>query len=378
MTDVKLGANLWSQASDWPAFLEAGRQAERLGFDHLWTWDHVLAIFGEPSQPIFEGYTALAALAQATERIGLGLFVGANTFRNPALAAKSVLTIDHISGGRAMMGLGGAWFELEHRAFGFDFGSGFGQRLDWLAEAVPAVRSLLDSDEVTSPPGGRYAFDHLRLTPGPAQARIPLVIGGSGERKTLRIVAEHADIWNAFGLPEELVHKDEVLRRHCDDVGRNPDEIERSVGCKVTIRSTEAEAERVRRALLEHNRTPLASVADDHTFWTGTPEQVAETMTAYRRIGFSTFIVELPAPYRPRDDGVPGHDGEADGRVSAGRLTGRLCSAKRRYFGRRDTRWIEADVPPKPASSSRSPSAASSAWRVRASASPKSSGGSSR
>ena len=297
MADVKLGANLWSQASDWPAFLEAGRQAERLGFDHLWTWDHVLAIFGDPSQPIFEGYTALAALAQATDRIGLGLFVGANTFRNPALAAKSVLTIDHISGGRAMMGLGGAWFELEHRAFGFDFGSGFGQRLDWLAEAVPAVRGLLDGDEVTSPPGGRYAFDHLRLAPGSAQDRIPLVIGGSGERKTLRIVAEHADIWNAFGLPEELVHKDEVLRRHCEDVGRNPDEIERSVGCKVTIRSTEAEAERVRRALLEHNRTPLASVADDHTFWTGTPEQVAETMTAYRRIGFSTFIVELPAPF---------------------------------------------------------------------------------
>jgi alkanesulfonate monooxygenase SsuD/methylene tetrahydromethanopterin reductase-like flavin-dependent oxidoreductase (luciferase family) len=295
--DVKLGANLWSQASDWPAFLEAGRQAERLGFDHLWTWDHVLAIFGDPSQPIFEGYTALAALAQATERIGLGLFVGANTFRNPALAAKSVLTIDHISRGRAMMGLGGAWFELEHRAFGFDFGKGFGQRLDWLAEAVPAVRGLLDGDEVTSSPGGRYAFDHLRLAPGPAQDRIPLVIGGSGERKTLRIVAEHADIWNAFGLPEELVHKDEVLRRHCDDVGRNPDEIERSVGCKVTIRSTEAEAERVRRALLEHNRTPLAAVADDHTFWTGTPEQVAETMTTYRRIGFSTFIVELPAPF---------------------------------------------------------------------------------
>ena len=295
--DVKLGANLWSQASDWPAFLEAGRQAERLGFDHLWTWDHVLAIFGDPSQPIFEGYTALAALAQATERIGLGLFVGANTFRNPALAAKSVLTIDHISGGRAMMGLGGAWFELEHRAFGFDFGSGFGQRLDWLAEAVPAVRRLLDGDEVTSPTGGRYAFDHLRLAPGPAQERVPLVIGGSGERKTLRIVAEHADIWNAFGLPEELVHKDEVLRRHCDDVGRNPDEIERSVGCKVTIRSTEGEAERVRRTLLDHNRTPLAAVADDHTFWTGTPEQVAETMTAYRRIGFSTFIVELPAPF---------------------------------------------------------------------------------
>jgi len=162
MTDVKLGINLWSQASDWPAFLAAGQKAETLGFDHLWTWDHILAIFGDPDQPIFEGYTALAALAQATERVRLGLFVGANTFRNPGLAAKSLTTIDHISGGRAIMGLGGAWFEREHDAFGLDFGSGFGQRLDWLAEAVPAVRTLLDGGEVTSPAGGRYSFDRPR------------------------------------------------------------------------------------------------------------------------------------------------------------------------------------------------------------------------
>ena len=136
MGDIRLGMNLWSQASDWPSFLAAGQAADRLGYDHLWTWDHLLPIFGELDQPIVEGYTALAALAQATERIRLGLFVGANTFRNPGLAVKSLVTIDHISGGRAMFGLGGAWFEDEHRAFGIDFGSGFGQRLDWLAEAV--------------------------------------------------------------------------------------------------------------------------------------------------------------------------------------------------------------------------------------------------
>ena len=98
MTDLRLGINLWSQASDWPAFLDAGRRAEALGYDHVWTWDHLYAIFGDPLQPIFEGTTALAALAQATERVRLGLFVGANTFRNPGLAAKAVTTIDHISG----------------------------------------------------------------------------------------------------------------------------------------------------------------------------------------------------------------------------------------------------------------------------------------
>jgi alkanesulfonate monooxygenase SsuD/methylene tetrahydromethanopterin reductase-like flavin-dependent oxidoreductase (luciferase family) len=297
MGDVRLGLNLWSQASDWPAFLAAAQRADRLGYDHVWTWDHLYAIFGDPHQPIFEGYTALAALAQATERVRLGLFVGANTFRNPGLAVKSVTTIDHVSGGRAIMGIGGAWFEDEHTAFGLDFGGGFGQRLDWLGEAVDAARVLLDGGEVTSPGGSRYAFDHLRIAPPPLQSHLPIMIGGAGERKTLRIVAQHADMWNVFGTPEVLAHKDEVLRAHCSDVGRDPAEIERTVGCKITIRQTEAEAERVRLSLLEHNRTPLSRVEGDLTFWTGTPEQIAETMTGYRRIGFDTFIVELPAPY---------------------------------------------------------------------------------
>ena len=116
----------WSQASEWPAFLEAARLADQLGYDHVWTWDHIYAIFGDPYQPIFEGYTALAAVAQATERCQLGLFVGANPFRNPGLAVKSIVTIDHISGGRAIMGIGGAWFGDEHQAFGIDFGTGLG------------------------------------------------------------------------------------------------------------------------------------------------------------------------------------------------------------------------------------------------------------
>jgi alkanesulfonate monooxygenase SsuD/methylene tetrahydromethanopterin reductase-like flavin-dependent oxidoreductase (luciferase family) len=317
MTSVKLGVNLWSQASDWPGFLEAALQADRLGYDHVWTWDHLYAIFGDPYQPILEGYAALAALAQATRRARLGLFVSANTFRNPGLVAKALTTIDHVSGGRAILGIGGAWFELEHRAFGFDFGSGFGQRLDWLAEAVPAIRTLLDGGEVTSPAGGRYAFDALRLSPPPVQAHVPIMVGGSGERKTLRIVAQHADMWNAFGSPETLARKDAILREHCLAVGRDQAEIERSVGCKITIRSTEAEAERVRRALLEHNRTPLERVANDETFWTGTPEHIAEILVAYRRVGFHTFISELPAPYdaetldslirvvKPMVEGVP-------------------------------------------------------------------------
>ena len=297
MVEIRLGINLWSQASDWPAFLAAGQAADRLGYDHVWTWDHLLPIVGAVDQPIFEGYTALAALAQATERIRLGLFVGANTFRNPGLAVKSVVTIDHISDGRAMLGLGGAWFETEHRAFGIDFGSGFGQRLDWLAEAVPAARALLDGETVTSDPGGRYAFDGLRILPAPVQSHLPIVIGGAGARKTLRIVARWADIWNAFGTPEEMAAKDAILRQHCEVVGRDESTIERTVGCKVTIRSTIAEARAAVDRALDLNRTPRSHQATDGTFWTGTADMIAERMLAYLRVGFGTFIVELPAPY---------------------------------------------------------------------------------
>jgi alkanesulfonate monooxygenase SsuD/methylene tetrahydromethanopterin reductase-like flavin-dependent oxidoreductase (luciferase family) len=296
MPNIKLGVNLWSQASDWPAFLDAARLVDRLGYEHLWTWDHLYAIFGDPHQPIFEGYTAIAAAAQATERVRLGLFVSANTFRNPGLAVKSLTTIDHISNGRAIMGIGGAWFEGEHQAFGLDFGSGFGQRLDWLAESVPAVRALLAGEEVTSS-GGRYQFDHLRIDPLPAQRHLPIMIGGAGEKKTLRIVAQYADMWNVFGTPETVAHKDAVLREHCATIGRDESTIERTLGCKVTIRSSEAEAERVRQALLAHNRTPASRVEGDVSFWTGTPEQIVETILGYSEVGFNTFIVELPAPY---------------------------------------------------------------------------------
>src|SRR6186997_3196117 len=149
MTDVKLGILLWSQASTWPEKLDAAKRVDRLGYDHLWTWDHVYAIFGDPYQPIFEGWSSLAAWAMATEHTRLGLLVGANTFRNPGLTAKIAETVDHISEGRAIVGIGGAWFDLEHEAHGIDFGSGFGQRLDWLDEAVGAMRTVLDGGSVT-------------------------------------------------------------------------------------------------------------------------------------------------------------------------------------------------------------------------------------
>jgi alkanesulfonate monooxygenase SsuD/methylene tetrahydromethanopterin reductase-like flavin-dependent oxidoreductase (luciferase family) len=297
VTQLKLGAVLWSQATDWAGFLSAAQRADELGYDSIWTWDHLYAIFGDPDQPIVEGYTALAGLAMGTERADIGLLVGANTFRNPGVVAKSVVTVDHMCGGRAVLGLGGAWFGVEHEAFGIDFGSGFGQRLDWLDEATAAIRALLDGETVSSEAGGTYEFRDLKLNPPPVQAHLPIMIGGSGEKKTLRTVAAYADQWNAFGDPETLAHKDSVLRAHCEDVGRDQTQIERTVGGKIVIRDTESEARQVLEDLMEHNRTPMANIDGDHTFWVGTADDITERFIAYGEVGFNTVLVEMPAPY---------------------------------------------------------------------------------
>ncbi len=297
MPEIKLGILLWSQAASWREMLDAAKLVDRLGYAHLWTWDHIYAIFGDPYQPIFEGWSLLNAWARETEQTRLGLLVGANTFRNPGLTAKLAATLDHASDGRAILGIGGAWMEPEHTAHGIDFGSGFGQRLDWLDEAVGAMRALLDGETVTSAEAGHYQFRELQHHPLPVQRRLPIMIGGSGEKKTLRTVAKYADLWNAMGPLELMRHKVEVLRGHCEAVGRNPDEIEFTLGVKVTIRDSEAEADRLWKANMEHNRTPLADVADDDTFWNGTPEQLAERLAPYVELGFRTVISEQPAPY---------------------------------------------------------------------------------
>jgi alkanesulfonate monooxygenase SsuD/methylene tetrahydromethanopterin reductase-like flavin-dependent oxidoreductase (luciferase family) len=241
MTDLKLGILLWNQATTWPDYLAAAKRLDRLGYDHLWAWDHLYAIFGDPYQPIFEGWTSLAGVAGQTEKIRLGLLVGANTFRNPGLVAKIASTLDHVSGGRAILGLGGAWFELEHEAHGLEFGASPGERLNWLDEAVSAARRVLDGESVK--------------------------------------------------------HKVEVLRQHCADVGRDPAAIEMTLGIKATIRDSEAEAVRVWKAAMDHNRTPPARVEGDSTFWNGTAEQLADRLAPYVELGIHTVISEQPAPY---------------------------------------------------------------------------------
>jgi alkanesulfonate monooxygenase SsuD/methylene tetrahydromethanopterin reductase-like flavin-dependent oxidoreductase (luciferase family) len=295
--DLRIGINLWSQATDWTAFLGTARRADRLGYHSLWTWDHLHAIFGDPNQPIFEAWTTMGAWATATERIQLGLMVGANTFRNPGVVAKSVATLDHASGGRAILGLGGAWFEHEHTAHGIEFGRSPGERLDWLDESVAACRTLLDGGTVTSTGDGHYDFRELRHAPLPLQAHLPIMIGGSGRRKTLRTVARHADQWNAVGTPAVARELDGVLREHCEAVGRDHREIERTINLWMVIRDTERDAAQVWAEAMAHNRTPLEDATQESRPLLGPVEMIADRLREYVDAGFSSAIVEVPAPY---------------------------------------------------------------------------------
>jgi alkanesulfonate monooxygenase SsuD/methylene tetrahydromethanopterin reductase-like flavin-dependent oxidoreductase (luciferase family) len=297
MTDTQLGVLLWNQGTDWPSFERAARRVDELGYDHLWAWDHLYAIFGDPYQPIFEAYTTLGAWAMVTSRVRLGLMVGAITFRNPGLVAKMITNLDQMSQGRAMLGIGAAWFELEHTAYGLDFGRSVGERLDWMDEAVAGFRVLLDGKPLTSPPDGHYQFDQLRMLPGALQARLPIMIGGGGEKKTLRTVAKYADMWNEMGSVELLQRKRDVLFEHCAAVGRDPSEIELTTACKPLIRDSEAEARRAWEEQMALNRTPMSAVEDDDTFWIGTPESIAAKMIERKALGFHTFVAEIPAPY---------------------------------------------------------------------------------
>jgi len=297
VTDLRLGINLWSQAATWQDLLAAARRVDALAYESLWTWDHLYAIFGDPYQPIFEGWGALNAWAMATEHVRLGLMVGANTFRNPGLVAKQAATLDHVSGGRAILGIGGAWMEPEHTAHGIPFGASAGERLNWLDESVGAIRALLDGEMVTSPVGGHYAFKELRHAPPPVQPHLPILIGGNGRTKTLRTIAKFADMWNGFGTPAEVRELDGVLRAHCVDVGRDERKVERTINLWMSIRNTEAAAREAWAGWMAHNRTPVEATLEPSRPLFGPPELIAARLREYVEAGFSTAIVEVPAPY---------------------------------------------------------------------------------
>jgi alkanesulfonate monooxygenase SsuD/methylene tetrahydromethanopterin reductase-like flavin-dependent oxidoreductase (luciferase family) len=293
MIDVKLGALCWNQYTDWLSLLEAGVRADRLGYDSLWTWDHLYPIVGNHEGPIFEGWLTLAAWAQATQRIRIGLMVGANTFREPTLTAKMATTLDHISNGRAILGIGAAWFRTEHEAYGLRFGDGPPERLRWLAEALPIMRGMLHGERPTAS-GPHYAAKAIRNDPLPVQERLPLLVGGSGEKVTLKLVARYADANNVGGGIDAVRHKEAVLLQHCEMVGRDPAEIERTTSLgTIIIRDSRAEASRVRTRMFEHNGGAVASTDE----LVGTPDDIAEVAAPFVELGYRHILVDFAAPY---------------------------------------------------------------------------------
>ena len=224
----------------------------------------------------------------------LGLMVGANTFRNPGLTAKLATTLDNISDGRAVLGIGGAWFEREHEAFGVpEWGTGFGERLDRLDESVMVMRRLLDGERF-SHAGRFYHLTDALCEPRPVQAHLPILVGGSGPRKTLRTVALRADAWNTSGAVDEVRDKLAILDEHCAAVGRDRSEIELTISFPIVIRDDPSEAQVAYDAALAANGTDNMG---DVPVLLGPPALIADRIRPYRDLGFRTVIARLPAPH---------------------------------------------------------------------------------
>jgi F420-dependent oxidoreductase-like protein len=223
-----LGIKLSPQNCEIADLRAVWRIADEAGFDHLWAFDHFNPIFSDVAGDVFEGMTLLAAMAQATSRVRIGLMVAGNTYRHPGVLAKMATTIDHLSGGRLEFGLGASGAEVEHTMLGILFYT-VGERIRRLAEALTVCRKLW-TEERASFDGRYYTLTDAVSNPKPLQRpHPPIWVGGAGEKLTLRVVAEHADVWNVIGSVEEVVRKASVLDQHCADVGRNPAEIKRSV-----------------------------------------------------------------------------------------------------------------------------------------------------
>ena len=296
---MRFGAAYWIQRTDWPALRDACLAAEGAGFDSIWLDDHLLADEGDWHDPKLEGWTSLAALAPLTTRARLGLLVAANTFRNPGLTAKLATTLDHLSGGRFILGIGGGWFAREHEAFGLDFGSGFGERLDRLEEAVDLIERLLAGERVTYE-GRFYRFTDALCEPRPVQPRLPILIGGSGREKTLRTTARHADQWNGYGEPERIAETSEVLRQRCEEIGRPFESIARTVTMEVTIRASESEALRDYAVVEERHGIAGRIGSDGHRRGlnvAGPPEAVADYVRRFEALGVAEVIWIFRNPF---------------------------------------------------------------------------------
>lgn len=271
--------SLWiSSSQPWAEVLATARHAEATGWDGVWIADHFMADHPgpmPPETPTMEAGSLAAALAAVTERVRIGTLVYGNTYRHPAVLANMAATVDHVSGGRFVLGMGAGWQVNEHEQYGIELPP-VRERVDRFAEALQVVRSLLDQPTTT------FAGRHYRLTdalcePKPVQARLPILVGASGDRM-LGIAARHADEWNAWGLPDRIAERAAVLDRECEAAGRDPGEVARSAQALLFFTDDAAGADHLRATI---PRPVLA----------GTPAQVAEIVARYTAVGLDELVV---------------------------------------------------------------------------------------
>jgi F420-dependent oxidoreductase-like protein len=277
--------------------------AERSGFDSVYVMDHLHQIRGVGPEEhwMLEGPTTLAALAGRTETARLGLMVGGVTYRNPALLAKITTTIDVLSGGRALLGIGAAWNEGEHLAYGYEFPP-LKERFERLEDALRIARAMFTEPGRATVAGERHHIDGAYNNPKPINGDIPILIGGSGEKKTLRMVAQYADASNVFGDPERIRHLMGVLDAHCEAVGRDPREITRTKLATLVIADTHEAAQAKAAPIREH----LPADRVDALLLAGDPDGIAEQVAAHRDAGLDGVIVNMPHVHDLEDVALAG------------------------------------------------------------------------
>ena len=290
MTKPRFGVNVPQIKRSWAETAAAAREFEELGFDSIWVNDH---LYGpqSPDIPILEAWTAVAALAAITARVEIGTLVTPAGMRNPAHLGKTIATADAIAGGRVIPGLGGGWMEREFTDFGMPF-LPLRQRLAQLEETVALLRRMWSEDGPVTFAGEHVRVENLVCEPKPPRTP-PILIGGAGERVTLRIAARHADIWNNLaGHHADLARKVAALRAHCRDAGRDPSEVTVSQQCLVTIAPDEASAgpmiERAERIFGGHLGDPTGPLA-----LSGSPERIRDQIARNRELGCELFVIEF-------------------------------------------------------------------------------------
>jgi F420-dependent oxidoreductase-like protein len=287
---MQLGINLWPQNTTWQSLREHALLADGLGFDSLWVWDHFYSINGDLHRPNLEGWQIQAAYAAITKNVRIGCLVSGVTHRHPAVLANMATTLDNISDGRAILGIGAAWNALEHNAYGIDLGTPR-ERSDRFAEATKIIRKLVDGERVTLS-GKYYELVNAEVLVRPVQKRLPILIGGGGEQRTLRTTARYADMWHGWGTPEQIAQKVAVLRQHCEEVGRDPAEIAIVSGKRVVIRKDRAEA----RDVLDRIASTHGMTSAPEAF-VGSADEVVELIASYAAVGVNEFIFPFTSPF---------------------------------------------------------------------------------